>query len=750
MPDRLVFGSDENCDIEITDLGLASKHAVFSQKKGVLIVQNVGGRHATKVNRQKLEQGKSYILDNGDQITMGKITVKVVEVEYEDEVEEAVKEEEIPQHPQSNEHLTQSLSHIEPSDLEDEDEEDDEEDEVVEVVQESTSIDVGRLLQQGKSQYIEDESKPSHRGDSSTLVKITRTIKKLFSRKNKPKKETDAKGQALPRISQLAKKDQQQLKGKGTFGGISKEIPGVIIRLYGFIITLSIAWLLSLILSQTLGGHVHIQELHETLNLWIDQNLSPLHPLLEELKGFHGQVFLATFFIIEFASALLLGVPLGLWLLGVRETSDFLICRIKAIIRTPLGWLTGPFLLFDLGVLAKRRSLKEFVTFSTLEKRSPFMAVVTTILITPIIAILLALSPLIFYEGDHYQFSQRVTPIDREDLEPLRFYRMSSFRMDIPWSDYLDGLSVVHPSGQAQGGFGLEIWESREGGIIRITPEPLIDVRDWVRTFFQGNALASRFIPDLYDLSISSSEGRLNPYLEEQFIKMFRFAFLPNYTDPLDLYEAVLDYGPNLTAFLRWREFLIGTLNLRPDDQVEYWDLGQRTWLVITRIRESGHQLTLIPLNQMPSLPLRIETQGLPYQTLLRFLDNQVSFFTPLREDPRPIENELDLSMFWTAPNLANLMNHRFDSETDFPYDQRNLDYLHERLYLRLRAILMNNTSNAYQRRLDERLQQISSIFQRDYERLTPKVKAFSKRFIEVQKAYQSRDLNYFEEDIVQ
>jgi pSer/pThr/pTyr-binding forkhead associated (FHA) protein len=753
IDDRLLFGSDEDCDVQISELGLSSRHALFTVKKGILMVQNLGGRHATKVNRQKLEQGKSYILDHKDKVILGKITVLIEEVEVQIEQTDVMEpegdeQEEAHQHQETQ--SFQSLNNLTADSENEEVEDTDGEEEDSSPAHSLTSISVQDLLQSGKSQYLEGEDEDDHSSsDSSTLLKITNTFKKLFKR-SKPKKEADQKGVPLPRISKLEKKGHEPLdvkKAGSRGGGPSQEIPGALIRLPAILINLTIAWLFSLILLPAAQQSEEVLNLAQQLNDGIEQYLLPHHELFAELMNFHGQLFVGLFFIIELVSGLLLGVTLGQWLYGIREISDTIPNRLKAMVRIPLGWFTAPFLIFDLPSIAKRRTFKEIFTFSVLEKRSPFMVLITSLVMVPILALLLALSPLIFFEGPSFAFRQERIILDPEDVETKRFYRMSSYQFDLTWSDQLDSLGMFLPSSLPRGGFGLEMWTNREGGIIRLTPEPRVDVREWIRAYFQYNRLGERFQRELYDFALTTREMQFNPFLTEEFVKMMRFAFSPNYTDPLLMQEALFDYGPMIYTFLAWREYLIGLLELEPEDQIEYVDIGNHSWLIITRFRESAQNVTLIPLAQVPALPFKLESQGLARQDVRRFLEDSLYFWVPIREDSRAIEQERDMSVFWTAPVLSNMMNHRFELEQNFPLDKRQIDYLFQRLHIRLKTALESRGASPFQRRFDERLEQLASILQRDEENLTPLVQAFAKRFHELHRAYRTRDTDYFQQD---
>ena len=74
-------GSFPEIDLEQEDVDakISRKHCVVECKEGQVSVQDIGSLNGTFVNKtQRLLEGESYPLNNGDEFVVGKIVLKVV------------------------------------------------------------------------------------------------------------------------------------------------------------------------------------------------------------------------------------------------------------------------------------------------------------------------------------------------------------------------------------------------------------------------------------------------------------------------------------------------------------------------------------------------------------------------------------------------------------------------------------------------------------------------------------------------
>jgi len=73
---------------------------------------------------------------------------------------------------------------------------------------------------------------------------------------------------------------------------------------------------------------------------------------------------------VQLVSHILFGLTPGQFFLGLRNSRSFLASRLLGLMRYLIGLITGPFIIFDLPILFRLKSLKEILTFNTLIRRS--------------------------------------------------------------------------------------------------------------------------------------------------------------------------------------------------------------------------------------------------------------------------------------------------------------------------------------------------------------------------------------------
>ncbi len=110
---------------------------------------------------------------------------------------------------------------------------------------------------------------------------------------------------------------------------------------------------------------------------------------------FHFGPLIIVFVLNRLITTLLLGVSFSEFALGVRAGGNGIWARIGGVIRVLIGVFTWPFIIFDIGAIVSRRTLKEFFTFTNTYLSSKFLAILGIILYIPLIIALALFSPLI-------------------------------------------------------------------------------------------------------------------------------------------------------------------------------------------------------------------------------------------------------------------------------------------------------------------------------------------------------------------
>ena len=165
---------------------------------------------------------------------------------------------------------------------------------------------------------------------------------------------------------------------------------GVIGRLYAFFFELVISAALYLVVIIPQGFSSFFSSARETvLSLIAEQNIP--------YKEFLSKDVLNVFFIyvaLNLASSLLVSATFSQAIMNLRTKGNFLLARIKAVVRFLLGLVTGPVLIFDIPAVFGWPTLKEVLTFSKVGYESNFMRFFGMVLL-PIISFFILLIPIL-------------------------------------------------------------------------------------------------------------------------------------------------------------------------------------------------------------------------------------------------------------------------------------------------------------------------------------------------------------------
>lgn len=351
--ENITLGSSDRADIVLEADSIAPLHLKFKIEDEVLTVTNLGGAGNTKVGRHALGQGKTYILDKGDKISIGKTTILVTteKIKEEEEVEEVEENSEEAHH--NNDKTDESIVV--------EENEESEEDEDVEEEEEAEP-------------EIEEEK-------TSTFVRIRRIIER--------------KSRSTPQKSSKVKKSKNNYP----------PIPGFAFRILsilmnGFILFGLFFYVLPLYpIDQEIQPIIDfVLSKKELVLSFIPPEVMPHIPkkvlviLFEPLTIKIALVYAS----LELAFHFLLGTSFPLFLAGVKEfSSNIIVARIKSVVRCLIGFVTWPFIIFDLPLILNKRTLKEVLTFSHLHYRGPAFKYISLVLFYPLIMASIILFPLL-------------------------------------------------------------------------------------------------------------------------------------------------------------------------------------------------------------------------------------------------------------------------------------------------------------------------------------------------------------------
>ena len=366
--EKITVGSDPSADVVIQKHNLSPVHLIFQQQNDILNLTMLGEDHSAKIGSQKLLQGKMYLLEKGDKLAIGKIKMSILQ-------------EEVEMFP------------------EDESEESDAEGE-------ETSVE--EMTESGQD-FLED-------GEGATQGR-TAILKSLKGRLQKERsKSLDSR--ISKRMEHKASKEKVPSKKSRSLTGARVKPPGFFARFFGLNVEIFLALSLFPLAFEIALGENWNQQIHQWQLALVSKasKLSALLPLGTFIPE-EGMAFLKTlnspgatslfaalvFFVsLRLLSALLFSAPLPLFLMGVTHRGGHgLGKRGIAFLREVLGFVTFPFLVFDLPLLLSRRSFKEVVTCSHLGYSHPLVGLGGGAILNPLLVAAVFLFPVDF---DPYQF----------------------------------------------------------------------------------------------------------------------------------------------------------------------------------------------------------------------------------------------------------------------------------------------------------------------------------------------------------
>src|SRR5690606_9957155 len=107
-------------------------------------------------------------------------------------------------------------------------------------------------------------------------------------------------------------------------------------------------------------------------------NYSFITEMIEGFFTFISNTFnilplLVLFALIRLLSTLCFGVSISEFLLGIKSNGNGIWARIGGVFRVFIGFVTGPFLIFDFPAVFSRRTFKEVVTYTNTYIGSKFI-----------------------------------------------------------------------------------------------------------------------------------------------------------------------------------------------------------------------------------------------------------------------------------------------------------------------------------------------------------------------------------------
>jgi hypothetical protein len=560
---QLTIGSEIG-NIVIADSSISPRHATFLLQQEVVSLIDHASVNGTSVNGKKIASGKYIILEESDVINIGDLEIRIKTRK------DSVPEDEIPEPP-------------------------------VDEVQENVPAEE-TLEESEPEEEMEDGDKTPV---PSKLDKVFKAFKKKFSFKKK-----------------------QKGKAKLEVGLAATYSANALVRVVAVAMDFLLSYSLVIILMPFDDFRNFVDYLPDQLgellgvewhSLWmtLTEDYGFIREVVSDVLGFlSGVVYLGplvlVFFVIRFLTTLVFGVSISEYLLSMKGGGNGIWARIGGMIRVVLGMITGPFLIFDVPAIVSRRTFKEFMTFTNVQLRSKFIAILSTLLFVPGFIALILIAPL--FEG--FEPPQAILVTDRLERrlkvnkeggeETQQLVQSSKFlHLELPYNP-LD-ISVI-PELKFQGSqkklsfsAPLNFYHKELQRVVSLELLKTFDFSQLLGLAMKGNFFLYDKFPEIYGFVYQAEGGmpfkpatdaRAHQAFANEFMSFSKMALelsVDNFLEVMEtqtpLIKGLIDFKSGLLALLEYKNF----------DQIGFIKIGNVNFMKVTYQMQKPFDL-LIPL----------------------------------------------------------------------------------------------------------------------------------------------------------
>lgn len=618
---KVTVGSASDVDICIEDFGLAPRHCIFRDNNEVLTVQNTAGDGGVVVGKQELNHGKMYIVDKGDSIKIGDLTFIIrtekVDVQFIDDEGKTLTSTNVEEMDEEGESKTRSF--------------------------------VSRLSGMFKRNKEEDLTEPEEEEIDNIQV-IDHTQDEFVD-------ESDEEEVSNDEVTAPNRNFGAGALGKVTAKKVRvspyslKRRAGFIVRLLGFIINLTLVYSIYLYALPLFKVESYFQKGFDFLNPFITKALPLISPHVPEniilfLTSYTFLKILSLFIVLEIASSLVLGSSIGLFLLGATGFGGFLGKRIKAFIRTLIGFITSPFLIFDLPILVRIRTLKEVLSLSQIEKRSNFLSLFLGFIVFPIVLIAtvlwpLAADPLLLKNPEYVESKSAVRAKGKREANFVGLSAFFKVKTKFFNKETLEFIPSIERSGPS-----LQLMDLKKGSKVALTKIKEIDLNPEFQKMLELNPFFSSFTPNLFKFM---SEQKDSKEIIREITGLQKDALG---ITVLRLHEILLDHGPYLNGIMEIRLKLLKELGIAQKFKATYFNAGRKDYLAIEEMGSAPlKSLYILPIGSMKIEPFKIQYKAKDSYLAQVILEN---FFKTSGTFPREFTYDPSLVKEWNALSIID------------------------------------------------------------------------------------------------
>lgn len=407
-----------------------------------------------------------------------------------------------------------------------------------------------------------------------------------------------------------------------------------IVRVFSIICDLLISYALLVILTPFDEFREFLNDVPETLSQLIPVDWTSLWKMLQTDYGFITEMLsdiynfisgtfdylplLILFIIVRFVSTLVLGVSFSEFFLGVRPTANAIWARIGGGIRSLVGLITWPFIIFDLPAIVSRRTLKEVITLTNITIPSKFIAILGFIFYIPLVLLLVLASPLL--EGleppeavlinDRIDSRVRVKPAPAEGapavLEEMVKVHSETLSLDLEY----DAVELsVFPDFNFSGAKSkinfqnvLSFYQKDLQSEVQLEIFKTFDFRQLLGYGLKGNIFLYDKYPELYNFAYEYPDingsfkkvlnSKAHAGFANQFINFTKTAFSLNIDNALELAQTETPY---LKGFVDYKSAFFALIEYKDYSDIGFIKLGDQIFMKISYDKQKPFDL-IIPL----------------------------------------------------------------------------------------------------------------------------------------------------------
>lgn len=622
LTSKLGFGSEIG-EVLIADDSISPRHCTFSLEQDVISLIDHNSVNGTLVNNVRIEPGKNLILDEDDEVQIGELLVKIRT--YNEAVVREKKASLATLPEASLEEVTEVEENINEEDIEDN-----------ELVTQLTQLD-DKLQDDVELRSTENSERESLSQNASSLleekgIKVEELVKSEVDKEpvivsEASEEESTTEDEVLEDDEEVVEIESEVEDEKEVFKK-PQYAANTILRIVALHIDLCLAYGTYLLLSpfddfnafvstilnkanevielgtnsqiyQSYGKHLSfLSEMFKDLWLIIDNYINPIPTLI-------------ILVISKLLFNLLFGVSLGQLLVGMKSSGNIAWKRIGGVIRTLLGFLTFPFLIFDIGAVVSRRTFKEFITFTRFYSDSKVLNVFLGIVFVGLSSLFVLIAPLFqgFEATKRYEMPEKVQErvrfqgSDTDTEESSKTFGSHFLGVKLELSDEFEvfpGFKFAGTSNKTSSQFVLDIFDKKMQGNTQLEILKSFDFKQLLAIGFKGNPFLKLKFPHIdnfvhqhtptgFKKSIIDNESFAQEFMEFHRIAMdMSMESYFDYMREIPIVGSLLDYKQSFLA-------LLGTANV---DNMSFIKIGNIMALKISSKGLQAHDYLLPILSE--------------------------------------------------------------------------------------------------------------------------------------------------------